>query len=158
MKLFQIEEPDGSPVEAADGPGAAVGIDIAPGGIGRVAISAVGNGEILPDADGERTMVVVLGRGGDRRKRLTSMLLSLRSRGEKQLARPITHAIIAADAAERAELETAATDAGLTLLRVIDRGAAAALVKGAAAEEAPVLGAAVAAEEAMPAQPSAGQA
>ena len=39
MKLFQIEEPDGSPLDAGDGPGAAVGIDIAAGGVGRVAVA-----------------------------------------------------------------------------------------------------------------------
>src|SRR5579883_1554665 len=53
MKLFQIEEPDGSPGDAAQGRGAAVGIEIAGGGIGRVAIAVGGNGEILPGADGD---------------------------------------------------------------------------------------------------------
>ena len=149
MKLFQIEEPDGSPVDAVEGPGAAVGIDIAPGGIGRVAIAVGGNGEILPDADGLRTL---------RASSTAELLLGLRSRAEKQLARPVTHAVIAADLAERRELDAAAASAGLILLRVSERGAAAALVKGAAVEEAPVLGAAVAAEEAMPTRPSVGQA
>jgi Hsp70 protein len=139
MKLFQIEEPDGSPVDAASGPGAAVGIDIAPGGIGRVAIAVGGNGEILPDADGERIL---------RAAGVAELLLGLRSRAEKQLARPVTHAVIAIDNAERAGLDTAATDAGLTVLRLIERGAAARLAKGAAVEEAPVLGAAAAAEDA----------
>jgi Hsp70 protein len=145
MKLFQIEEPDGSPTDAAEGPGAAVGIDIAPGGVGRVAIAVGGNGEILPDADGERTL-----RAGD----VTDLLLGLRSRAEKQLARPVTHAVIAADGAERAGLDTAAAEAGLTMLRVLDRRVAAALATGAAAEEAAVLGAAVAAEDAMPVLPA----
>ena len=148
MKLFQIEEPDGSPVGAADGPGAAVGIDIAPGGIGRVAIAVGGNGEILPDADGERTL---------RASSVVELLLGLRSRAEKQLARPVTHAVIAAGVAERKGLEAAAVSAGLAVLRVTERGAVASLVKGAPAEEAPVLGAAIAAEEAMPVQ-SMGQA
>jgi len=40
MKLFQIEELDGAPVDA-DAPGVAVGIDIAPGNVGRVAIPSV---------------------------------------------------------------------------------------------------------------------
>jgi hypothetical protein len=148
MKLFQIEEPDGSPVDAGEGPGAAVGMDIAPGGTGRVAIAVGGNGEILPDADGERTL---------RARALTALLLGLRSRAEKQLARPVTHAVIAADRAERDGLETAAGEAGLTLLRVIGRGAAAALGTAAVAEEAAVLGAAVAAEDAMRAPSSLGQ-
>src|SRR5579859_5075120 len=143
MKLFQIEEPDGSPVEAAAGPGAAVGIDVAPGGIGRVAIAVGGNGELLPDAAGERAL---------RAASMTKLLLGLRSRAEKQLARPVTHAVIAVDAAERGGVEAAAASSGLTLLRVLERGAAARLARGAAAEEAPVLGAAVAAEDVMPIQ------
>jgi len=148
MKLFQIEEPDGSPVDAASGPGAAVGIDIAPGGIGRIAIAVGGNGEILPDADGGRML---------RASGLAELLLGLRGRAEKQLARPVTHAVIAAAATERSGLEAAAASAGLTVLRIVDRGAAAALAKGVAAEEAPALGAAIAAEEAMPAQPVTGR-
>jgi Hsp70 protein len=148
MKLFQIEEPEGSPLDAADGPGAAVGIDIAPGGIGRVAIAIGGNGEILPDADGGRTLAA---------RDVAELLLGLRSRAEKQLARPVTHAVIAADARERAGLEGAAKAAGLTVLRLIERGAAVVLAKGAAADEAAALGAAVAAEDAMPAQPLMGR-
>ncbi|HXP74886.1 MAG TPA: hypothetical protein VN823_12130 [Stellaceae bacterium] len=146
MKLFQIEEPEGSPIDAAEGSGAAVGIEIAPGGVGRVAIAVGGNGEILPDADGARSLSAESGRTLD-------LLLGLRSRAEKQLARPVTHAVIAADAAEQAGLESAAAEAGLTVLRVIERRAAAALVKEAAAEDAAALGAAVAAEDAMPASP-----
>jgi len=146
MKLFQIEEPDGSPTDV-EGAGAAVGIDVMPGGLGRVAIAVGGNGEILPDADGERTL---------RAHDLPDLLLGLRSRAEKQLARPVTHAVIAVDTGYRAGLEEAAARAGLTVLRVVERRAAAALVKGALAEEAVVLGAAVAAEDAMPGQPEAG--
>ncbi len=148
MKLFQIEEPDGSPVDAAEGPGAAVGIDIAPGGIGRVAIAVGGNGEILPDADGERTL---------RARDMRDLLLGLRSRAEKQLTRPVTHAVIAADVAELVGLEAAAAAAELTVLRVIGRRAAAALATGAPAEEAAVLGAAISAEEMAPDQSSMGQ-
>src|SRR5215470_1195263 len=142
MKLFQIEEPDDSPVDVAGSPGVAVGIDIAPGGIGRVAVAVGGNGEILPDADGERTL---------RALGMAELLLGLCSRAAKQLARPVTHAVIAADSARDA-IEAAAAEAGLIVLSVIGRHAAAALVKGAAVEEAAVLGAAVAAEEAAPAQ------
>ena len=148
MKLFQIEEPEGSPVEGTDGPGAAVGIDIAPGGIGRIAIAVGSNGEILPDTDGGRTLVA---------RDIAELLLGLRSRAEKQLARPVTHAVIAADAGERVGLEDAAMAAGLTVLRVIERGAAAVLAKGAAAEEAAALGAAVAAEDAKPVEPVMGR-
>jgi molecular chaperone DnaK (HSP70) len=81
----------------------------------------------------------------------------LRSRAEKQLARPVTHAVIAADTAERVGLDAAATAAGLIVLHVVERSAAAALAKGAAAEEAAVLGAAIAAEDAMPIQTEIGR-
>jgi Hsp70 protein len=144
MKLFQIEEPDGSPLDV-EGAGAAVGIDIVPGGVGRVAVAVGGNGEILPDADGERTL---------RARDLPNLLLGLRSRAEKQLARPVTHAVIAADADDRTGLAAAAARAGLEILRLVDRATAAALVRDAAPEEAAVLGAAVAAEEVMPASPA----
>ncbi len=139
MKLFQIEEPDGSPLDVGDGPGAAVGIDIAAGGIGRVAISLGGNAEILPGTDGERSLAVAV---------LKELLLGLRSRAEKQLSQPVTHAVIAVDAGEGAGIEDAAAAAGLVVLRIVDRSAAAALAKGTAPAEAAVLGAAIAAEDA----------
>ena len=101
MKLFQIEEPDGSPTDAAEGSGAAVGIDIAPGGIGRVAIAVGGNGEILPDADGERTL-----RARDR----TDLLLGLRSRGCSGL----TYTLEYAD--EKGKLDELVQDKGVTVL------------------------------------------
>jgi len=138
MKLFQIEEPDGSPLETDDGPGAAVGIDIA-GTVGRVAVALGGNAEILPAADGARSLSAAMQQ---------ELLLGLRSRAEKQLARPVTHAVIAVDPGERAGIEDAAAAAGITVLRLMERGEAAALAEGAAPEEAPVLGAAIAAEDA----------
>ncbi len=147
MKLFQIEEPDGSPLEPADGPGAAVGIDIVAGGIGRVAIAVGGNAEILPDGDGARSIVVAPGRGPAAADSKRTLLLGLRSRAEKQLGRPVTHAVIAVAPADRAGIEDAAAAAGLAVLRLIDRGAAAALAKGASPEEAAVLGAAIKAED-----------
>jgi hypothetical protein len=140
MKLFQIEEPDGAPVDA-DAPGVAVGIDIAPGDVGRVAIAVGGNAEILPDADGNRTLTLAPRR---------DLLLALRSRAEKQLARPVTHAVIAADNAEAGSVQEAAIAAGILVLGLIARRDAAALARGAAAEEAPVLGAAIRAEDLAP--------
>lgn len=139
MKLFQIEEPDGSPLDAGDGPGAAVGIDIAAGGVGRVAVALGGNAEILPGADGARSLSATASK---------DLLLGLRSRAEKQLARPVTHAVIAADGAARTGIEDAATAAGLVVLRLIDRAAAVALAKGAASDDAAALGAAMVAEDA----------
>jgi hypothetical protein len=140
MKLFQIEEPDGAPI-GAEAPGVAVGIDIAPGGIGRIAIAVGGNAEILPDADGNRTLTLAP---------LRDLLLALRSRAEKQLARPVTHAVIAADKAEAGSVQEPASAAGITVLGLIARGDAAALARGAAVDEAPVLGAAMRAEDLAP--------
>jgi hypothetical protein len=140
MKLFQIEEPDGTPLES-DGPGVAVGIDFSTDGIGRIAISVGGNAEILPDADGARTLAAAPG---------TELFLALRGRAEKQLARPVTHAVIATDKTDRAAIEAAAGAAGLTILRVITRREAAALATGAPRDEAAALGAAMAAEDLAP--------
>jgi hypothetical protein len=137
MKLFQIEEPGGRPIDA-DAPGVAVGIDIAPGGVGRIAIAVGGNAEILPDGDGSRTLTLAPHR---------ELLLALRSRAEKQLARPVTHAVIAADKVEVGSVEEGAIAAGITLLGFIPRGDAARLARGAPADEAPVLGAAMRAED-----------
>src|SRR5258708_234461 len=49
--LFQIEEPDGTPLDEPDGPGAAIGVDLA-GARGAVAIAVGGNAEILTARDG----------------------------------------------------------------------------------------------------------
>jgi hypothetical protein len=148
MKLFQIEEPDGSPVDR-DAPGVAVGIDVEARGIGRVAIALGGNAEILPDAEGSRSLGVSRGES-EPAKRLLALLLGLRSRAEKQLARPVTHAVIAAETADAAFIGEAAAAAGLTVLAVVPRAEAAALAGGAAAEEAAVLGAAIRAEDLAP--------
>jgi molecular chaperone DnaK (HSP70) len=80
---------------------------------------------------------------------LGALLLQLRERAEKALARPVTHAAVAldADGTGRAALGAAAAAAGLTLLRVIKAAEAAALAPGAAAADAPVLGAAIQAED-----------
>jgi molecular chaperone DnaK (HSP70) len=142
MKLFQIEEPDGTPLEA-DGPGAAVGIDVAAGGIGRVAVAVGGNAEILPDGDGARSLAAPGAVAAE-------LFLALRSRAEKQLARPVTHAVIAADGSDRAAVESAAKEAGIAILRLMTRGEAAALATGAAPDEAAALGAAMAAEDLAP--------
>ena len=148
MKLFQIEEPDGSPVDR-NAPGVAVGIDVEARGIGRVAIAIGGNAEILPDAEGGRSLVVV-GGSADAARRLVELLLGLRSRAEKQLARPVTHAVIATDTAEAALVEEAAAAADLTVLGILPRAEAAALARGTAVEEAAVLGAAIRAEDLAP--------
>ena len=111
MKLFQIEEPDGSPLDA-DGPGAAVGMAVGKDG-GAVAVALGGNAEILPGADGERVLV---------ENDLAALLLGLRSRAEKQLARPVTHAVVALPPIEAGPLAVAAEAAGIAVLETLDRG------------------------------------
>jgi hypothetical protein len=96
LKLFQIEEPDGPPMEA-DGPGAAVGIGLGEG-VATVAIAVGGNAELLAQ--------LPLAEPGE-------TLLALRGRAEKVLARPVTHAVIASDAA------VDPAPAGLVLLRLV---------------------------------------
>ncbi|HEX4193552.1 MAG TPA: hypothetical protein VHY80_10655 [Stellaceae bacterium] len=131
-KLFQIEEPDGSPLDPS-GPGAAVGIGIHKSGRvlqGAVAVAVGGNAEILPGSEGERVLD-----SGD----LAELLLGLRSRAEKQLARPVTHAVVMAPPIEAGPLALAAEGAGLVLLDSVDPGTksveAAALEAAAMAED-----------------------
>ncbi|HZB92280.1 MAG TPA: hypothetical protein VE397_12605, partial [Stellaceae bacterium] len=97
MKLFQIEEPDGSP--PADAPGIAVGIELSAQKGAAVAVAVGGNAELLPGADGERRLAAAA--LGDEAA-LTALLMRLRERAEKALARPVTHAVVALapDAAE----------------------------------------------------------
>jgi hypothetical protein len=139
-KLFQIEEPDGSPLDPS-GPGAAVGIGICKSGRsleGAVAFAVGGNAEILPGGDGERVLD-----GGD----LAELLLGLRSRAEKQLARPVTHAVVMLPPIEEGPLAPAIEAAGLTLLDSVDPGSKSA---EAAALEAAALAEDLAAEDLAP--------
>ena len=134
-KLFQIEEPDGSPLNPT-GPGAAVGIGVHKAGRalqGAVAFAIGGNAEILPSGDGERLL-----EGGD----LSELLLGLRSRAEKQLARPVTHAVVMVPPIEEGPLAVALKAAELTLLDSVDPGTKTA--------EAAALEAAVLAEDLAP--------
>ena len=148
MKLFQIEEPDGSPLDSG-GPGAAVGIELSESKGAAVAVAVGGNAELLPGRDGAPRLA-----GAE----LGSLLLALRERAEKALARPVTHAVIAVDAADIDEKQQAimaqAAAAGLTVLRLVKVRDAAARAPGAKPADAAVLGAAVQAEDdAAPLQP-----
>jgi hypothetical protein len=148
MKLFQIEEPDGSPLEA-EGTGAAIGIELSAAKGAAVAAAIGGNAEILRGAGGaERFPVVAL---GDDAAALGPLLRALRERAEKALARPVTHAVVALEpplyAGREAALASAAAEAGLILLRLIESDAAAILAPGAAAADAAALGAAIQAED-----------
>jgi Ethanolamine utilization protein EutJ (predicted chaperonin) len=150
MKLFQIEEPEGAPPRS-DEPGAAVGIELSLAAGAAVAVAVGGNAEILPGADGAARLPMATVRRGDGAWdsfALGRVLLALRVRAEKALARPVTHAVIAAAAtadADRATLAAAAEAAGLRVLRVMDVAAAAALARGSA--DAAPLGAAIQAED-----------
>ncbi|MGH6968022.1 MAG: hypothetical protein ACREEN_02810 [Stellaceae bacterium] len=137
--MFQIEEPEGAPL-SVDGPGAAVGIDLTADSA-AVAIALGGNAEILPGADGARRLETA-------GREPAAVLLALRARAEKQLARPVTHAVIAtADGRADATLDRAAAAAGLTVLRVVTRSAAAGHNPG---PDAAALGAARLAEDLSP--------
>jgi hypothetical protein len=117
VKLFQIEEPDGSPLEA-EGPGTAVGVALGDG-IAAVAIAVGGNAELL--------VKLPLGEPAE-------TLTRLRGQAEKMLARPVTHAVIASDAA------VDPAPAGLVLLRLVP-GSVGALGAARLAEDlAPRLG------------------
>jgi hypothetical protein len=152
MKLFQIEEPDGA-IGEAEGPGAAVGIDIDARSGGAVAVALGGNAEILPGDDGARRLEAAGAIHADGRfdeTALVALLLGLRARAERQLARPVTHAVIAARTGDDAVLARAAAAAGLGLLRLIERDAAARRAGTAAPMDAAALGAALEAEDLAP--------
>jgi hypothetical protein len=145
MKLFQIEEPDGSPL-LSEGPGVAVGIELAPAGA-AVAVAVGGNAELLPGADGERRLPAVAFEDADA---VAALLLRLRERAEKALARLVTHAVVALaamSARSRAAAEAAAPAAGLVLLRIVQSSEAASRAPRTPPADAPVLGAAIQAED-----------
>lgn len=144
MKLFQIEEPDGSPADP-EAPGAAIGIDCS-GAFAEVAVAIGGNAVILADREGfERELPVPTAADGD----WATLFEGARLRAERALARPVTHAVVAVRAgsvsgtAEPERLVDAAAVAGMVLLHVAD---VATLPKG----EPPANGAAVLAEDLAP--------
>ena len=131
MKLFQIEEPDGTPVDA-DTPGASVGLDLC-GAEAAVAVSVGGNTEILADRDGfELDLSVPPLEASAAAWEL--LFEGARLRAERALSRPVTHVVIALavlpEEAARERLDRAAGVAGLSVLR---------LVEGVSAGEAAIL-------------------
>jgi hypothetical protein len=144
VKLFQIEEPDGGPVDPNE-PGAAIGID-AGGARAEVAFSVGGNALMLDDRAGfEQALPIPAIVAPTTEWR--GLFEGARLRAERALARPVTHAVLVlavapdADAAKR--LRQAAERAGLEVLRLVGRGELAA---GAA----PALAAAILAEDLAP--------
>ncbi len=151
--LFQIEEPDGTPIDEAGRPGAAVGIDLA-GARGAVAIAIGGNAEILAARDGSEgpeTTGLRDASGAFLPKPTIAALLALRTRAERALARPVTHAVIAIaaplDVAVRQSLTAAAAASELTVTRILTSPEARPLAPGASPADAVVHGAAIAAED-----------
>jgi len=141
MKLFQIEEPDGSPGDP-EAPGAAVGID-ASGRLATVAVAVGGNAATLADREGFACDLPVPGLEGD----WHALLEGAKLRAERSLSRPVTHAVLVlADAPDRAlaaRLLNASAAAGLELLRLMPAGEVPA-------GEAPAEAAAIVAEDLAP--------
>jgi hypothetical protein len=151
--LFQIEEPDGSPIGEPDGPGAAVGIDLAaPQAL--VAVAVGGNAEVLTARDGSPgpETAALRDRAGRFEPAATAAaLLVLRGCAERTLGRPVTHAAVAVagalDVASNAALKEAAVASGLVITRVLPVAEAATLGGGAGPVHAVAHGAAIAAED-----------
>ncbi len=140
MKLFQIEEPDGG-TGASDAPGAAIAID-AGGAAVEVAFSVCGNAVVLEDREGFERVVAVPDAAAAK-TRWQELFEAARTRAERALARPVSHAVLVLAAAadvDRAMLRGAADAAGLELLRIVQRaelsgGASAAVSAAILAED-----------------------
>jgi len=91
VKLFQIEEPDGSPSDA-NAPGAAIAID-ASGTRAEVAFSIGGNATTLTDREGFEQVLQVPAMTAELRT-WQALFEGARIRAERALARPVTHAVI----------------------------------------------------------------
>jgi hypothetical protein len=144
VKLFQIEEPDGSPSDPA-APGASIGID-ATGASGEVAFAVGGNAVRLEDRDGFGIELPVPAAAASA-DHWRAFFESARLRAERSLGRPVTHAVLVLGAAvEPVTLEriTAAAEAvGLALLDVLSW-------KAAGTGEEPAFAAATLAEDLAP--------
>jgi hypothetical protein len=144
VKLFQIEEPDGGPVDPNE-PGAAVGID-ASGARAEVAFSVGGNALILDDRAGFEQALPIPAIVAPTAE-WQGLFEGARMRAERALARPVTHAVVvltsAPDANALGRLRQAAEGAGLELLRLAGRGELAAGL-------APALTAGILAEDLAP--------
>jgi len=116
VKLFQIEEPDGSPSDP-EAPGAAVGIDVS-GARAEVAISVGGNAVLLTDRDGFELDLTVPSPDAPGIA-WQGLLEGARLRAERTLARPVTHAVVVAGPAAADRLRDTAAAAGLVVLRVL---------------------------------------
>lgn len=119
MKLFQIEEPDGAPVDPGM-PGAAIGIDVS-GPQAVVAMAVGGNAVVLADREGLALDLTVPAPSAAT-PRWQELFEKARLRAERALARPVTHAVVAVAAGEsafRERLQQAMAAAGLAALRLV---------------------------------------
>ena len=144
VKLFQIEEPDGSPSDP-DAPGVAVGIYVG-GAEAEVAVAVGGNAMMLRDREGfERGLPTPP--LNDPPEAWQTLFEGARLRAERALAQPVTHAVLAVPSNLQPEavdrLLQAAQAAGLDVLRVVGRD-------DIPAGETPALAAAVLAEDLAP--------
>jgi hypothetical protein len=144
VKLFQIEEPEGGPVDPSAA-GAAIGID-ASGSEIDVAFSVGGNALMLTDREGFEQVLSTHG-GSAGKAAWRELFEAARIRAERALARPVTHAVIAvagpADSAAAGRLREAAEEAGLEVMRLV-------AVAERPAGLAPALAAAMLAEDLAP--------
>ncbi len=144
MRLFQIEEPEGGPVDPAT-PGASVGIDVS-GRQAIVAMSVGGNAVVLEDRAGFEQSLLVPGPSEEAAEWQT-LFEGARLRAERSLARPVTHAVIVRDLGSPDDtvviITVAAENAGLAVLRLVDR-------RDIAAEPTPAIAAAILAEDLAP--------
>jgi hypothetical protein len=143
MKLFQIEEPDGSPSDP-NAPGAAIGID-ATGRLADVAFAVGGNAMILADREGFERDLPVPGPDAPLAD-WQALFEGAKLRAERALGRPVTHAVLvfpALDPALAAELLRASEASAIELLRIVAPG-------DLAAGTAPCEAAAILAEDMAP--------
>jgi hypothetical protein len=147
LKLFQIEEPDGAPVDPTVR-GAAVGIVVGSATL-DVAFSVGGNAVILMDREGFE-QVLPTPEPSSEKETWQAVFEGARMRAERALARPVTHAVIALarppDSGVAQRLREGAAAAGLEVLHL---AAASELPAG----PAPALAAAMLAEDLMPREP-----
>ena len=122
MKLFQIEEPHGGPVDPSAS-GAAIGID-AGGTCAEVAFSVGGNALVLDDREGFEQVLAVPGKLAGTAA-WQEFFEGARMRAERALARPVSDAVIVLaappDGRTAAFIAEAAAGAGLGVLRLAGR-------------------------------------
>jgi len=116
VKLFQIEEPDGSPNDP-DLPGVAIGIDLT-GRQAEAAVAVGGNAVVLSDRDGFE-LDLMLPSASEALSEWQGLLERVRLRAERALARPVTHAVVVTGDEAAKQVQRAAAGTDLVLLRIV---------------------------------------